>query len=235
MEDMERYGDYNEFEDDVPKKRRGGFLRVLQILVALVCLATAGVIGYRLYLFDYYPASIKQLVFTERLSELTREVGSDGLGVRTQKLRFPYDDNDKGNFFCDHLYVISAAGELQISVRYNESALADVAARYGFETLSPSDDLFTFRITDNVGRDYGAPVYVACDSYAMYHYYKLAFDGIEFDTPSDGGEAPAWIRLEIFVKGATEEGAYSYVAIYENNEDYAKFSEYKPSRKELPS
>ena len=234
MEDMERYGDYNEFEDDVPKKRRGGFLRVLQILVAPVCLATAGVIGYRLYLFDYYPAPIRQLVFTERLTALYREVGTEGLGVRTQKLRFPYDDNDKGKFFCDHLYVIPAAGELQISVRYNESALADVAARYGFEELSPSDDLFTFRITDNVGRDYGAPVYVACDSYAMYHYYKLVFDGIEFDTPSNGGEAPAWIRLEIFVKGAGE-GAYSYVAIYENNENYAKFSEYKPSRKELPS
>ena len=234
MEDMERYGDYNESEEDAPR-RRGAFLRALQIFVALVCLATAGIIGYRLFLFDYYPASVKQLVFTERLTSLHREVGAQGLGVRTQKLRFPYDDNDKGNFFCDHLYVIPAAGELQISVRYNESALADVATRYGFDPLPPSDDLFSFRITDNVGRDYGAPVYIDTDAYAMYHYYKLVFDGIDFSTPADGGEAPAWIRLEIFVKGATDAGAYSYVAIYENNEDYAKFSDYTPSQKELPA
>ncbi len=234
MEDMERYGDYNETEDDAPR-RRGGFLRVLQILVALVCLATAGVIGYRLFLFDYYPAEMKQPIFTERLTAYYREVGEDALGIRTQKLRFPYDDNDKGNFFCDHLYVIPGAGELQISLRYNESALATIASHYGFESLTPSDDLFSFRITDNVGRDYGTPVYQATDAYAMYHYYKLAFDGIEFDNPSDGAEAPAWIRLEIFVKGAPDDKAFSYVAIYENNEDYAKFSDYKPSRKELPS
>ena len=131
--------------------------------------------------------------------------------------------------------MIPGAGELQISLRYNESALATIASHYGFESLTPSDDLFSFRITDNVGRDYGAPVYQATDAYAMYHYYKLAFDGIAFDNPSDGAGAPAWIRLEIFVKGAPDDKAFSYVAIYENNEDYAKFSDYKPSRKELPS
>lgn len=232
MEDMERYGDYNEYEDDLPKKR-GGVLLLLKLTAALICLATLGIIGYRLFLFEYYPAAMKDLFFTDNLTAHYRETG-EPLSVKTQSLRFPYDDNDKGNFFCDYLYVIPAAGELQISARYNESALTSIAAHYGLDALSSDPDTFSFRLTDNEGRDYGAPSYIACDAYAMYHYYKLAFDNIAFDAPSDGGEAPKWIRLEIFVKGATDEKPFSYVAIYENNEDNAVFSDIKINHKEYP-
>lgn len=233
MEDMERYGDYNEYEEDIPK-RRGGVLLLLKLTAILICLATVGIIGYRLYLFEYYPAKIKSFLFTENLTAHYRETG-EPLTVKTQSLRFPYDDNEEGNFFCDHLYVIPAAGELQISARYNEAALRDIAAHYGMDTLEAAIDTFTFRLTDNEGRDYGAPSHIECDAFAMYHYYKLAFDGIAFDAPSDGGEAPKWIRLEIFVKGADDEKPFSYVPIYENNEDYASFTDYKIDQKEYPT
>ena len=67
----------------------------------------------------------------------------------------------------------------------------------------------------------------------MYRYYKLVFDGI--DLTAVGEDKIEWIRLEVFVKGQKDEKKpYSMIAVYENNEAYSTFSEYKISSSEVP-
>ena len=43
MEDMERYGDYNETDEEPGRKSPVGI--IIKILIAVVCLAVIGVVG----------------------------------------------------------------------------------------------------------------------------------------------------------------------------------------------
>ena len=235
--DMERYGDYTEYEDDIPKSK-SKFLLVMKILVLLVCFSVVGILAFRLIIFNYYPDSVERIYFTDNLKAYYEENGGE-ISAKTQELRAPYDDPDVANFFCDNLIVIEGAGELQVSVRYNLSTLENIKAKYGFSELNPDDpELLSFRLVasrfDASADAYkevvlaNAPSYVATDSFMMYRYYKLAFDGIDFSNP------PVWIRIEIFVKGQTEEKPFAMIPIYENNETYSVFKDYDFKRKERP-
>ena len=62
MEDMERYGDYNDIEYDSPKNK-GAVLTVLKILTALICISVIGILAFRMILFNSYPESVSKIYF----------------------------------------------------------------------------------------------------------------------------------------------------------------------------
>ena len=233
MEDMERYGDYNEI--DVPPSRKPNIvLIILKAITAYCILGVAGILGFRMILFNNYPAVIKDIYFNDILTEYY-EVTEGNIGAVTQELRAKYDDKDKGRFFCDNLIVISGADQLQVSVRYNASNVADIAEELKLESLDDMDpEIFEFRLCDNNGKIYENVSSVAFESQFMYRYQKLVIDGVELED-NGGGVYPEWIRLEIFVKGQESAEPFSMVAIYENNEQYHDFSEYKLSESEKPA
>ena len=158
--------------------------------------------------------------------------------VLTQELRAPYDDEDDGNFFCDNLFVITDAGQLQISLRYNDAIEASFLEKYGVDISESGFDAFIFRLVRNPLTDDGEPVLLAenpeiiTDSLIMYRYAKLVFDGVEFGL-DEGENTAEWIRLEIELKGA-EKPTVFMIPVYENHSDYASFDEYKLSAKERP-
>ena len=237
MEDMERYGDYTEYEDDIPKSK-SKFVLVMKILIAFVCLSVIGILAFRIIIFNTYPDSMEKIYFTDNLTKYYNETDGD-IGAKTQMIRYPYDDPDKGNFFADNLIAIEGAGEIQFSLRYNLSTLETVEKQYGLKDLSPEDEeLFTFRLVaskcvDVVNAKYeevviaDAPSYVGTESRMMYRYFKLAFDGIDFTNP------PVWIRVEIFVRGH-EDKPFGMIPVYENHADFAIFEDYDLGRKERP-
>ncbi len=231
MEDMERYGDYDEIEEGA----EGGKNKTavwLKVLVIFLCFAVVGLLLFRVILFNYYPKSIKNIYFNDTLTEYYNAVGGD-MNVYTQTLRAPYDDPDVCSFFCDNLIVVREAGQLQVSVRYNSSIFSTIEEKYGVALDPESDDLFSFRL-ERVPFEDGASAnevgrldYVTTDTCLMYTYYKLVFDDVEFLGDKD------WIRLEITLNGV--EGASPYrVLIYENTDEHNKFDEYKLSGKEKP-
>ena len=238
--DMERYGDYTEYEEDIPKSK-SKFLLIMKILVTVVCFSVVGILAFRLIIFNYYPDSIENIYFTDNLKAYYEQTDGD-IGAKTQDLRAPYDDPDVANFFCDNLIVIEGAGELQVSVRYNLSTLENIEAKYGLSDLDPEDlNLLSFRLVassfDSALNDYkqtvicDAPSYVGTESFMMYRYFKLAFDGIDFENP------PVWIRIEIFVNGQTDVEPFAMVPIYENSkgdDGYDIFKDYELGRKERP-
>ena len=237
MEDMERYGDYNEY-DESPTKRSGAISVIIKVMVMVAFAALVGVIGFRMILFEYYPDAMKNIYFTEGLTEYYEQTDGN-IDALTQSLRAPYDDAERGNFFCDNLIVVKGAGELQITLRYNVSLIESIEKELGLTGLSADDaDLFSFRLYKSgeskeesdhlIGTLAAEPM---TDSVLMYRYYKLAFTDIDFGQGSDKIE---WLRLEIFVKGQTSSEPFAKVAIYEDNEDYSQFEEYKLSNSEVP-
>ena len=232
--DMERYGDYTEYEDDIPKSKSKVAL-TLKILIALVCFSVIGVLVFRMFLFSYYPENMKTLYFNDKLTALYNEKGGD-IDVKTQDLRAVYDDPDVAIFICDNLFVISEAEQLQITVRMNKSALDDIEKELSLTGLDPAAEGFlSFKLacySDEIGGEAyidGVSVsIVAYEAKLMYHYYKLVCDGVKLG----GINEPGWIRLDAFIAGSDEK--FRGVYIYENNESYSVFKDYELSEEERP-
>ena len=228
MEDLERYSDDNDLEEEYSEERRSGFGVFVKVLVFFFCFLVAGVLGFRIYLSEYTPPAMKNLAYTESVK--AHYLATNGnLGAKTQNLRFSYDDEDRGTFFAEHLILIPEIDHLQITLRYNTSTLPVLESTYGTEGLAERDpkEFLSFRLTDNYERVYEGLVYEETGEMAMYRYFKLAFDGVDLDPEEN---APEWIRLEIFFEG--QEEPFSYILIYENNVDYDKFTDYKLSKGE---
>lgn len=243
---MERYGDYNEIDEPPSKKSPVGL--ILKILIGLLCVCVVGIIGFRIAVFNYYPTETKEIYFNDTLTEYYNSTGGN-IGAKTQSLRFPYDDADKGRFFADHLIVIEELGQLQITLRYNQGLLADLEREYGV-TLS-GDEIFTFRLArdprknptddelnkDTVGEviaeQVGTLTVNETTDYMMYTYHKLVFDGIDFGSESGAEPTVEWLRVEILINGVAMEKPYM-VLVYENNSANNRFSDYELSDGERP-
>ena len=87
MEDMERYGDYNEQEEEAVPAQKNVVLTCIKYLLILVIVAVIALLGCRLFLFDYYPKAAKQLVMTESLRAYYDRTDGD-VRIQTQDLRF---------------------------------------------------------------------------------------------------------------------------------------------------
>ena len=246
MDDMERYGDYNEVDE--PPKSNNIFVTIVKIMIAFVCIAVAGILGLRITLFNYYPDSAKNLYIDDTLASAIVSNDMD-VEVKNQDLRFPYDDPDEGNFFAEHLYVIEEAGQLQIALRYNDSIFDTIEKNFGVRLEGDGKDLFTFRLArdprindtaageqvdeDTIGEVVAEPVgelsYIATEELMMYTYFKLVFNGIDFGSSEE--PKVEWIRIEISINGVEMEEPYM-ILIYENNEAFSEFTEYTLTKEE---
>ena len=235
MDDFERYGDYNEIDESPAKSPVLAFIRTVCVILVF---SVIGFIAFRVFTFNYYPDSVKELYFNDTLTDFYNEREGD-IDALTQSLRAPYDDENKGNFFCDNLIIIPELSQLQVSLRYNTSLIESLKSELKLDDLSADDPgSFSFRLYTSGESEneedhiVGRLDYVGFDSFLMYRYYKLVFDDVDFKMDSD--DKVNWIRLEIFVKGADSDKPYSMVAIYENNENFDTFKEYKLSGGERP-
>lgn len=234
MEDFERYGDYNEIDEPPSKNKMSLILAIATILVIALVVV---VIGIRLFTFNHYPKTMRTLYFNDTLSEYYNATGGD-IEVYTQKLRAPYDDAKQGNFFVDNLILIPEIDQLQLCMRYNNSLSRTLLENYGFEGFDPANEAqFSFRLwrdgdeENPDGYEVGRLSVAEWESYAMYRYCKLVFDGVDLGI----GEADKaeWIRLEIYVEGLEREEPFM-IAVYENNDEHSTIEEYKLSKGEKP-
>ncbi len=234
MEDMERYGDYTEYEDDIPKGKKTPVMLVLKILLTLVAVVVIGLFAFRMVLYNYYPDGIKNIYFTDSLAAYYDE--TDGkIDAKTQKLRAPYDDAKEGNFFAANLIIVEGIDQIQVSVRFNEALIDDLNAEYGLSLSADDASAFSFSLArnheseDNVFVPIGTLAATDTDSAFMYRYFKLVFDDVELDR---GGENEVkWLALAVHVEGIEEPFR---IAIYENNSEHSELTDYKLGSKEKP-
>ena len=237
MDDMERYGDYNEI-DESPNGNLP--LTIIKILVCAICLLVAGVIAFRIVLFNYYPSSMRSLYVDDKLVAANT---NGTLSIKTQDLRYGYDDPDLGNFFADYLYVVDELGRVQITLRCNVAIRDRLNSKYGKDTAPEGSELpFTFELyrnnlsgTEGDGeyvfyeRDkVGELVSVEKTTVFMYTYYRLVFDNVDFDG-ENGTDLVKWLSVAALVG----DDVYTRILIYENNETYSTFEDYEVTEGEL--
>ncbi len=239
MEDLERYGDYTEFEDDIPKKR-GAVTLFIKIAIALVCILVVGLLTFRIVMFNYYPSSMKTIYYNDILTEYYNSTSGD-IGAKTQTLRAPYDDEKATIFLADKLVVIEGAKQLQITLRYNKALEDDICEMYGIDEVG--ENTFSFALFKN-NPNYDAeakvdeynPIFlptgtakaVLTDSSISYNYIRVVVDDVDF-------ESSAWLSLAIYINGAEKGENPRRVAVYENNEEHKVFYDYELSGKEHPT
>ena len=231
MEDIERYGDYDEIDEE-PSGDKSNLGLIIKIVIISLCLLVVGVILFRVILFNHYPKAMKNIYFNDELASYYN--ANDGkIGAQTQKMSAPYDNRDYANFMADNLIVIREVEQLQFSLRYNSSIFDTIEEKYGVRLDEKSEDLFTFELERGpLDREEWTKIgeldYSAVDTKLMYTYFKLVFDDVEF---SNGAEQE-WIRVKITIKDIPDADPF-YILIYEDTEN-SHFSEYKLSRKEHP-
>ena len=178
--------------------------RVVKITCLVVLFAVIGILIARIAMADYFPSAMKDLSMTEGLYAACADDGQ--VEVRTQKLRASYDNPNFALFMADHLYYSPEAGELQITLRYNNNTLKELQHDFGLrETPAAAVELFTYTLVSNSGKEdlSGEAIpgvsydvaHIETDSKFMYQYLKLTFTGVSF------AETVGWYRLEIGYAG----------------------------------
>ena len=233
MDDMERYGDYNEV-DEPPRK--SPVLLTIKIVALVLIFSVVGLLAVRLIMFNYYPDSMTKLYFNDKLTAFYNEKNGD-IGAKTQKLKAPYDDETEANFFCSNLILIPELGQLQITLRYNNSFLNKISEELSLtEEQLRAEDLLSFRLNSLDFDVEGSNVIVEApsvsirDEVGMYTYYKLVFDGVDLSKNSAGD----WTRLEVFVKGQKGADPYGMVLVYDRTEEFYRIKDYSLSGGEAP-
>lgn len=207
------------------------FKKALYALLIVCLAALVAALGFRIYISEHYPKDTTRIVFTEALTE--KYHAAEDFRAYTQDIRIPYDDGKNGSFFADGLYLLPDADGLQVTLRYNESALETVAEKYGRETIAPAEGLFRYTLTvshntDASGTDFRTyeASYLAESDAFMYHYAKLAFDGVSF-------EGAAWMRVDIYLEGEAE--PFGHITVYESNFSYnGTLYPYEMEEKRIP-
>ncbi len=178
--------------------------RVLKISALILVFGVIALLLGRILLAEYYPKDMKSFAHTDGVVQAVQENGS--LTVHTQNLRASYDNPSFALFMADHLYYVPELGELQVTLRYNNSTLAEMKEHFGLDRVPEASlDLFSFSLVDQTvldengkeTEDGGRRVYPASlktESKFMYQYVKLTFTGIDF-------EAADWLRLDIAYTG----------------------------------
>lgn len=245
MADYELYGEYNhgEEEDDggpAPSPVWKWIKRLFYWLGICILLGTCLMLIFRLSLSAYYPDNMEHLHYTDALRAYALAGGD--MSAKTQEIRVHFeaevietDENNlqvqtqqNGFYYGDNLIVVEGAGALQCSIRLNQHAFVEIEEKYGLTDFVFAPDAFTFILEDNLGNQYETSA-ILTDSMMLYRYYKLCFDGIDFN-------GVTWMRVVVIPKGVdTADKDYQPIAVcvYENHAEYNRFTTYKLSSDEV--
>jgi hypothetical protein len=205
MSDYERYGDYDDTEED-GEKSPSAIVRILKALAFLLLASVCALIALRLIVAAYYPKAFKRVYMTDAL---TAYAATNTLDFEKRSIDVPVDDPVTASFLAANLLVDEKAGALQFSLRMGNDTMQVLAERKGLDsTPSYEDGLFVFRLTDNKGRQY-EPSHSFSKAYFWYRAIKLCFDGVQFE------EDLAWIRVDIYeaVDGEADLASEPYASV----------------------
>ena len=202
MEDYERYGDYNNVDDDGKYGRHRPILRLLKILVTVTLFLFSGFLVFRLIVAEYYPRELRGLRMTEPLSAYAE---SNDLSPEKLKIDVPYDNNVRANFIADNLVIERGEGAVQFTLRLSRDTMARLSETVGEDVgKKPDESYFIVTLCDDLGNRYEKTDQIG-RSYLWYRAVKYCFDGVRFD-------GVGWIRADVYLSSAPD-AAEPYASI----------------------
>ena len=151
MADYERYGDYNDIEEDELGQKRP-ILRLVKILVSLTLFLFCGFLVFRMLVAEYYPREMRKLTMTPGLTAYSE---THDLDPEKLKIRVPYDDNVRASFIADNLVIERQAGAVQFTLRLSRDTMARLSETTGTDVgREPDETFFVVTLYDDLGNRY---------------------------------------------------------------------------------
>ena len=189
MADYERYGDYNDIDDDKQVGGRRPVLRLLRWLVSATLFLFCGFLLFRLIVAEYYPRDLRAFRMTPVLSAYAE---THDLSPEKMKIRVPYDDNVRASFIADNLVIERESGAVQFTLRLSKYTMTRLSETLGEDVgIKPDESRFIVRLLDNLGNRYEKTDQLG-QSYLWYRAVKYCFDGVDF-------KGVAWIRADVYL------------------------------------
>lgn len=188
MADYERYGDYNEIDEDRVGRKRP-VLRLLKILVTVALFLFSGFLVFRLLVAEYYPRELRAFRMTPAVTEYAE---THDLAPEKMKIRVPYDDNVRASFIADNLVIERAAGAVQFTLRLSRDTMARLSETTGEDLgKKPDESYFVVTLYDDLGNRYEKTEQIG-RTVLWYRAVKYCFDGVDFAGVS-------WIRADVYL------------------------------------
>ena len=202
MADYERYGDYNDIDDDDRPRGRHPVLRLLRILITVALFLFCGFLAFRLIVAEYYPRDLRAFRMTPAL---TAYAETNEISTEKVKISVPYDNNVRASFIADNLIVERGSGAVQFTLRLSKYTMTRLAETTGEDFgEKPDETPFTVRLLDNLGNTYEKTDQIG-RSYLWYRAVKYCFDGVTLD-------GVVWIRADVYL-ASDPDAAEPYASI----------------------
>ena len=216
-------GNYDPFEDDPRYKLYYKIKKILRItvksLIGMGIFAVLAILLFRIYSIQEPDMASKHLWNQKGIDAYHK---SEDFKVYGQKISSylwtdPNDPNvtktiERDSFNEDETMRVTniryapEAGQLQVTLRWNQNAEEDVLDSYDQEAL-PKGEIFYFFLTDDKGNTYGEVSYIKGSKY-VYTFRRLLFDGIDFSKVNE-------LYLNIYYAGYPSAEPYEQMIVYD--------------------
>ncbi|MBQ6702046.1 MAG: hypothetical protein IJN17_03740 [Clostridia bacterium] len=216
---MSEYANYDDYHDPDEEdsydaiygkknSKRKIIKKILLYTLRITTLLVFAVLFWRIFSGDS-PDSMKKFLWTESSIEQYNKSPED-----FKVYHYKHKDNlsAEGKFSASEVYFVPSIGQLQVTVRFNNSTLDKVVEEYKLEE-KPDKDAFVFVLTDHLGNAYTEYSYIS-DEKNVYNYRRLVFEGIDMskitvDEPSPNATPEERKKIE-----KERENVYLFLNVY---------------------
>ena len=160
-------------------------------------------LSFRIYTVNHYPPDAEGMLRTDALQAA---YAAGTVDAETWEPRTPYDNNQKSKFFSHQPIYVPSAETLIVTLRYNNSLLAIMAADCGFAATSSRDlplDVSLFA----EGHDRIFPTaYRFSTAFGLYGYRRYVFEGVTPDMLSG-------LYIDVYYAGDADYTASPYASL----------------------
>lgn len=229
-------GNYDPFEDDPRYKLYYKIKKILRItvksLIGMGIFAVLAILLFRIYSIqepdmaskhlwnqkgiDAYNKSVDFKVYEQKMSGYIWTDPETGSTKPIERDSFNEDETMR----VTNIRYCPEAGQLQVTLRWNQNAEEDVLDSYDQEAL-PKGEIFYFFLTDDKGNTYGDVSYIKGSKY-VYTFRRLLFDGIDFSNVNE-------LYLNIYYAGYPSAEPYEQMIVYDKYIESTEINVKKPS------
>ena len=225
MDYSENYPEEKDTYKDSGKIRIGKIIgRVFKWLAILIIVGVYAILFFRMYFFKV-PSKFTEFVWTDEALAAYRS--DESFELVTQE---PYESiDDDGYYQISDVWLCRAAGELQLTVRYNSRSTINTLMDKYMLAERPTGETFVYMLRDQNGKTY-TDYRFASETRPMNEFRRLIFDGVDFTGVTT-------LYLDVYYGNDVSDLAPMNVTfiVYENDrtEFVEKFKEPSPTKLKL--